>query len=46
MTFAELEREWNRRKRGRRKERSIAALVVLILGSGIAWLVWHFTRGA
>ena len=41
MTFAELEREWNRRKRGRRKERSIAALIILILG-GLIWAAWHY----
>jgi hypothetical protein len=38
MSFAELEREWLRRKRGRRKERSIAAVVVVVLLGLAAWI--------
>ncbi len=42
MTFAELEREWLRRKRGRRKERTIAALVVIVLLGAIGLALWRF----
>jgi len=42
MSFADLEREWNRRKRGRRKERIVLALAVVFLAGlgGAAW--WMF----
>ena len=38
MTFAELEQEWLRRKRGRRKERTIAAIVLLAVLGASAWV--------
>ncbi len=42
MSFAELEREWLRRKRGRRKERSIAALALLVVVAAAVWAAKHF----
>lgn len=42
MTLADLEREWNRRKRGRRKERTVLALAILVflgLGAAAYWAI-------
>jgi hypothetical protein len=42
MSFAELEREWLRRRRGRRKERSVLAVVLVVLAAGIAYALYRF----
>ena len=40
MTFEDLEREWLRRQRGRRREVTVAVLVILAL-AGIVGLVGY-----
>ncbi len=40
MTLADLEREWNRRKRGRRKERTVLALAVVLVLACTAAAYW------
>ncbi len=42
MNLQDLELALRQRKRGALKERSIAAVVALVLFGGIGWLVWRY----
>ena len=45
MVFTDLEREWNRRKRGQRKERIVLAIAIGV-GLVVAGLAYgYFSRG-
>ena len=43
MVFEEVEREWNRRKRGRRKERTVLAITIVLL-LALAGVAYGFFR--
>ncbi len=42
VTLEDLEREWNLRKRGRRKERTVLAVVIVIFLSLVAVGAYYF----
>ena len=42
MVFADLEREWNRRKRGRRKERMVLAAAIVVFLALAGAVYWYF----